>query len=273
VGLELDLAQALPSVRADGHELVQVLVNLLGNAHHVLSRASGPRRVFVRTWSEQGRVYCRILDTGPGVEAEVRHRLFSPFFSTKEAGVGLGLTVSRNLVRGAGGELSLDETGAGASFTLWLPGIEKAAENAGADSMEGSVEKPMPLKGVSILIADDEDAIRGVLERFFQRDGATVVGVSGGVDALDVIRRRTVDVIVLDVRMPDKDGAEVYRELRKERPELAGRVIFLSGDVTRVTEELDVPQSRVLVKPVELGDLKRAVMDTVAGMRSTFSLR
>jgi len=131
----------------------------------------------------------------------------------------------------------------------------------------------MPLKGVSILIADDEDAIRGVLERFFQRDGATVFGVSGGVDALDAIRRRTVDVIVLDVRMPDKDGAEVYRELRKERPELAGRVIFLSGDVTRVTEELDVPQHRVLVKPVELGDLKRAVMDTVAGMRSTFSLR
>jgi signal transduction histidine kinase/ActR/RegA family two-component response regulator len=260
VGLELDLADALPGVRCDPHEMVQVIVNLLGNSHQVLSRANGPKRVFVRTWTEARQVYCRIRDTGPGIPVEDRERVFSPFFSSKENGVGLGLSVSRNIVFGAGGNLALDNAGPGASFTIVLPGQDAVAP----------VERPAKasrgtLAGVRILIADDEDAIRGVLERFFLRDGAVVHAAAGGAAALDAIRRHPVDVVILDLRMPDVDGAEVYRTIRKEQPHLTDCVIFLSGDVSRVAEELHVPFDRVLVKPVELGELKRAALKIVLG--------
>ncbi len=262
VGLELDLAPGLPSVRADRHELAQVIVNLLGNAHAVLTRSSGPRRVFVRTWTDDSRVCCTVRDTGPGIPEGIHERVFSPFFSTKASGVGLGFTVSRNILRTAGGELRLDQGGPGASFTLWLPG-DAAAPATPRDSHPKAVRpasRVSPLHGATVLVADDEDAIRGVLERFFTRDGATVIMANGGKPALEALRTRTVDVAVLDVRMPDMDGAAVYRTIKAERPELAAKVIFLSGDVTSVTEELDVPKERVLVKPVELADLKRAVL-------------
>jgi CheY-like chemotaxis protein len=268
IGLEVDAPENLPAVRADAHELIQVIVNILGNAHAELSGAAGPRRVFVRAWADGDRVYCRILDTGPGISPELRDRIFSPFFSAKQTGVGLGLTVSRHLVRASGGDLVLDENGPGASFTLWLPAhpvsqVPVAAAAPGPSIFVRS-QTPDGLTGLTVLLADDEPAIRGVLERFFEREGARVITVAGGKAALEAIAQRPVDVAVLDLRMPDLDGTSVYRVIKEKHPELAPRVIFLSGDVSRVTEELDVPGNRVLVKPVELGDLRRAVAEIAA---------
>ncbi|MBI4501946.1 MAG: response regulator [Gemmatimonadetes bacterium] len=273
IGLELDLESVLPDVRVDAHEMAQVVVNLLGNAHAVLARTEGPKRVFVRTWTEGGLVHCRVRDTGPGISTEIRGRIFSPFFTTRQTGVGLGLTVSRNLVRGAGGDLVLDPADArgGASFTFSLPAAQAVAAVfnpvMNGQRVEASVDQSSPFHGMTILVVDDEDAIRGVLERYFRRDGATVVVAEGGNRAVEAIRREAIDVVLLDLRMPDLDGTEVYRIMRRERPELASRTIFLSGDATRVTEELDVPRNRVLVKPVELGELRRVVSDLAAGVR------
>ena len=261
IGLELDLASGLPSVRCDAHELVQVIVNLLGNAHGFLKETTGPKRVFVRTWTDSGRVYFRVLDTGPGIRPDIQERMFSPFFSTKAVGVGLGLTVSRNLVRGAEGDLSFDPEEPGASFTFWLPARVEARSKPVV--REQPMPRPKALAGITILVADDEEAIRSVLERFFSRDGATVVVAGGGVAALEAIRRQPIDVVVLDVRMPDLDGASVYRAILKERPDLASKVIFLSGDVSRVADEVGISRDRVLVKPIELGDLKRVVANLV----------
>src|SRR5205823_3808983 len=116
------------------------------------------------------------------------------FFSTRESGVGLGLTVSRNLMRGLGGDLLLDGPPAdgGASFTLSLPAVNAPTPHpepsaANGSRTRGTGEGSSPFEGITILVVDDEDAIRNVLERYFRRDGATVVAANGGKHAVELI--------------------------------------------------------------------------------------
>lgn len=269
--IEMDLGGRLPDVWADPHELVQVLVNLLGNAHAALARNTGPRTVLVRTWADDSHVWCRIRDNGPGIPEDVRGRIFSPFFSTREGGVGLGLTVSRNMVRTAGGELVLDPGpsggGGGASLTFWLPPApaETVSGGNGAAPVAGGARPQGSLRDRVIVVADDEDAIRNVLERFLRREGSRVIAAPGGREVLAIIRAEPVDAVVLDMRMPDLDGARVYQALQAERADVASRTVFLSGDITGVAEELGVPDHRVLLKPIELADLKRVLLRLIDG--------
>ncbi|MSR07077.1 MAG: response regulator [Gemmatimonadetes bacterium] len=218
----------------------------------------------IRTWVEGGRVFCRVHDTGPGVPPEARSRVFSPFFSTNVAGAGLGLTVSRNMIRAAGGDLVLDENESGASFTFWLPAAPAEADEGSGGPSDGS-QAHGSLKNRVIVVADDEDAIRNVLDRFLRREGSRVIAVGGGREALDVIRSEPVDAVLLDVRMPDLDGARVYQALLAERPEVAARTLFLSGDATGVAHELGVPGHRVLLKPIELAELRRVLINLLNG--------
>ncbi len=262
IAVEQELDTRVPDVVADPHELSQVIVNLLGNAHAALQRAPAPRQVVIRTWADGGRVYCRVRDNGPGIPPEVGPQIFSPFFSTRESGAGLGLTVSRNMLRGAGGDLVLDPGAGGASFTWWLPAAP-AGPAADAPAGPRASGAGSVLRDRVILVADDEASIRGVLERFLEREGVRVLVAGGGREALARARAEPVDAVLLDVRMPDLGGAEVYRALVAEQPDVARRTLFLSGDVTGVAEDLGVPPERVLIKPIELADLRRALVRVV----------
>jgi CheY-like chemotaxis protein len=159
----------------------------------------------------------------------------------------------------------------GASFTFWLPQAGGVGTRISpppppkGDGAAGAATRSAPFQDVTILVVDDEEAIRSVLERYFRKEGATVKVAAGGSSALETIRREPVDIVVLDLRMPDLGGAEVYQIIQNEKPALADRTIFLSGDATRATEELQVPPGRVLVKPVELQDLTKAVLQVRGG--------
>ncbi|WP_284614690.1 PAS domain S-box protein [Aquabacterium humicola] len=129
IELKLELDGALPAVQADEDQIAQIVLNLLVNAQHVLSQSDGVRRVTLRTGvvPESGELpasaWLRVVDTGPGVAPDVRARLFEPFFTTKPqgSGTGLGLSVSRTLARKQGGDLTLEDSAAGAVFQLRLP--------------------------------------------------------------------------------------------------------------------------------------------------------
>src|SRR6185436_1154608 len=183
-----DLGGSLPDVETDPHQLAQVLVNLLGNAHAALHQSWGDRNVTVRTWTEAGRVLCQVTDTGPGIPADARTRIFSPFFSTRKGGAGLGLTVSRNMLRSVGGDLALDASREGASFTFWLPAAAAQPELPGAEPKAPGESGNGSLRNRMIVVADDEGAIRSVLERFLRREGSRVIAVCGGRQALEVSR-------------------------------------------------------------------------------------
>ena len=108
--------------------------------------------------------------------------------------------------------------------------------------------------------------MRRPMARYLTRKGADVVEAGDGAAALTLLRERAADVILADLRMPRMGGMELYAQLEEERPELAARVLFLSGDVSQLAEpgNTPVPRERVLVKPVELAELERRILEFVS---------
>ena len=281
ISIEGRLDPILPSVHGDANRLEQVLVNLLSNALDALRSVKPPRRLVVDSFVESGRVCVAVTDNGPGVAPEIAERLFRPFATTKgRRGTGLGLYISRQLVREAAGDLGLDAAdGRGARFLLWLPAAPTvepvvperpaaAPSTAAAPAAPAAPAVPAAgatLAGIRVLLVDDEEMIRRPMVRFLSRRGAEVTEASDGVQALERLAGFEPHVILADLRMPKMDGAELYARLQTERPELAERVLFLSGDITQLAGRglAPVARERVLVKPVELAELERRIQDFV----------
>jgi len=264
VGGHLDLG--LPPVEGDAIKLEQVVVNLLANAIDALRAIKPPRRLTVDTGAADDRVWVAIADNGRGVPPEIAARLFRPFATTKgRRGTGLGLYISRQIAREGGGDLTLasapgDE--GGARFVLSLPAAPAPAELPEAAVAHGA---PVSLSGLRVLLVDDEEGVRRPMARFLKRRGADVDEASDGAAALAQLALREPDVILADLRMPRMSGVELFARLEDERPHLAARVLFLSGDVSQLAEPGNTPvaRERVLVKPVELAELERRILEFV----------
>jgi len=284
VGGRLD--PSLPAVEGDAIKLEQVVVNLLANAIDALRRVKPPRKLTVDTWAQDASVCVAVGDNGEGVAPEIAPRLFRPFATTKgHRGTGLGLYISRQIAREAGGDLALvSPPEGGARFALSLPLARAAsvpvagqARAAGSDpGTPGGGRAPgggagASLAGVRVLIVEDEEGVRRPMARFLARRGAEVEEAADGVDGLDRLRARAPDVVVVDLRMPRMGGIELYARLEEERPELARRVLFLSGDVSQLAEpgNTPVPRERVLVKPVELAELERRIAAFVQELKAS----
>lgn len=270
ISIDGKLDPELPVVMGDANRLEQVVINLLSNALDALRTVKPPRQLTVDSFADNGRVYVIVSDNGSGVAADVVPRLFRPFATTKgRKGSGLGLYISRQLVREAEGDLELVPTPAGgARFALWLPSTAVPAARGTPVPPPAAKPSANSLAGVSILLVDDEELIRRPITRFLTKRGATVSEAGDGAAALEVLRQKgEPQVILADLRMPRMDGAEFYERLQEERPALAGRVFFLSGDITQLAGRgvSDIPRDRVLVKPVELAELEQRISNFLKG--------
>jgi CheY-like chemotaxis protein len=255
--------------------LEQVLVNLLSNALDALRGVKPPRRLTVDSFADDGRLCVTVTDNGPGVAPEIVGRLFRPFATTKgRRGTGLGLYISRQLVREAEGDLELvPQTERGTRFLVWVPpapaGLVVAAATAAVAPVAAAPAGQAILAGVRVLLVDDEELIRRPMGRFLTKRGAEVRDAGDGEAALELLQSGfEPHVILADLRMPRMDGVEFYQRLQRDRPGLADRVLFLSGDITQLAGRglAEVPRDRVLVKPVELAELERRVLEFVREM-------
>ena len=275
ISIEGRLDPLLPSVIGDANRLEQVIVNLLSNALDALRAVTPPRRLTVDSFVDDtgGRVCVTVTDNGPGIAPDIAKRLFRPFATSKgNRGTGLGLYISRQLVREAEGELDVVPSTGGAKFLVWLPSTRAATATAPA-----ALPQPVPisetppataasLERVRVLLVDDEELIRRPMGRFLKKRGAEIAEAVDGLEALERIRTGfEPHVILADLRMPRMDGAEFFLRLQEERPALADRVLFLSGDITHLAGRglAEVPRDRVLVKPVELAELERRLVEFV----------
>ena len=221
-----DVPPTTPPVHADADQLHQVVVNLVVNAQQALIGAAQPRRLTLRTWEEATNVVLEVADNGPGMTPEVAKRAFEPFFTTKPQGVGtgVGLSVCHGIVAAHGGRIELDTgPGEGARFRLYLPRSEE-------DTVVRTAAQPAETGRGRVLVVDDEPEIASLLAERLTRDGLVVVTASSGRRALAAIEAGGIDLVVSDLRMPDMDGTTLAGEIGRRWPDLAGRIVMITGD-------------------------------------------
>jgi CheY-like chemotaxis protein len=255
------LAKEVPILWADTHQLHQVVVNLVANAHQAMREVPGPRRLTVASGVSAGGgwVWIEVRDTGPGVAEELEGRIFEPFFTTKPPGVGtgLGLSLCQGIVEGHGGKIGLVRgQDRGAVFRVELP-----VEGPEGTDVAVVTEAPMATRGARILVVDDEPGIAGVLAEVLQLDGHVVETVGNGEAALGKLALGRYELILSDIRMPELDGPSLYRELERRDPRFLRRMIFLTGDTLSpgTREFLEKTGAPCLSKPFTLSDVREIV--------------
>jgi PAS domain S-box-containing protein len=266
VEVHLRLADDLPPLWADPHQLHQVIVNLMTNAHQAMREAARPRHLTLTTQYDpvQNRVCLEVADTGPGIPLEIQARIFEPFFTTKPPGVGtgLGLSLCRGMIEGHGGSIQVQSPpGKSAVFRVELP-VEAPPATVLPPPMP---EVLPPLQGKSILVVDDEPQIADVLVQTLSSDGHDVETATDGAIALDKLQGNTYDLILSDLRMPTMDGPDLYREVERHYPGLEQRFIFLTGDTLspEMRTFLEQTQAPCLDKPFSLQEVRQMVQQAM----------
>jgi nitrogen fixation negative regulator NifL len=262
VEVHLDLADDLPALWADSHQLHQVIVNLITNAHHAMRGGESVRRLTIRTKYETpgSQVLLEVADTGPGIPDPVVAHIFEPFFTTKPVGkgTGLGLPLCQGIVEGHGGTIRVDsKPGQGATFQIELPVIPAPLGEGGDASASFRALPP----GRHILIVDDEPDVAGVLEDLLRADGQQIEAVTDGRAALEKIQVEEYDLILCDVRMPRLDGPGLYRALDQSKPKLLQHFVFLTGD-TLNPESCEFVQrtgAPCINKPFDFDEVRRVI--------------
>jgi CheY-like chemotaxis protein len=276
--LNLRLAPRLPPVRGDASQLRQVVMNLVINASEALADVGGLIELatevvqidgdFARDNSTDAEVLdgeCILLevrDNGTGMTEDVKARVFDPFFTTKFTGRGLGLAAVQGIVRGHGGAIAVQsEPGRGSTFRVFLPRAKEMAHTMPpADAANGTWRG----EG-TVLIADDEEAVRLTAARMMEALGFQVVLAAGGAEAIDRFRAapEAFRLALVDLTMPQLSGEEVVRQLRKVRADL--RVLLMSGcpDTELMSRSADNEPVDFLPKPFQLATLVAKVREAL----------
>ncbi|GIF09227.1 histidine kinase [Actinoplanes siamensis] len=272
IDLTVRTTAGLPAVMADPGQLEQVLVNLAVNARDAMP--TGGRLTIdtaevrvddeypgVRAELSPGRyLRLRISDTGTGMPKEVIDKAFEPFFTTKPSGqgTGLGLATVYGIITQAGGTVQIySEPGIGTTFTILLPVTDVQAQEVATEEADSRLVG----HGATVLVVEDEEALREVTSRILRRGGYTVLAANGGEEALRLAAENHVDVLLTDVIMPGMLGKDLADTVTTRYPRT--KVLFMSGYAQPVltnhgTLAVDV---HLLEKPFTSAELLRALHD------------
>ena len=276
IRFETDIPHDLWTVTGDPTQLHQVLMNLSLNARDAMPDGGvmvlGARNVIVDEIAlgpapdgKPGPHVCLwVEDSGTGMSPEVMERIFDPFFTTKEVGkgTGLGLSTSLGIVRSHGGFIRVySEPGRGTTFRVYLP-AQTTSKGAAAP------EAPAPLmrgRGETILLVDDEAAVRSITRQTLESFGYRVITATDGAEAIDAYRRdrKRIDLVVTDMMMPVMDGAALIHVLFQLNPQV--RVIAVSGlgASAQLARTAGAGVKRFLPKPYSADILLRAVREAL----------
>jgi two-component system, cell cycle sensor histidine kinase and response regulator CckA len=277
--LTLRLGRPLPPIQADPGQMQQVVMNLLTNAAESIDPGPGAvtvattvvdcsradlERTRLDTRPEPGEfVLLAVSDTGCGMDAITLQRLFDPFFSTKSAGRGLGLSAVLGIVKSHGGALFVDSSpGRGSTVQALFPaGGARLAPPAAAGDAAAARGRPSP--GGLVLVVDDEDMARAACLAMVERIGYRGLAARDGYEAVELVRRRGREItcVILDLTMPGMDGVATLAELRKLAPAL--EVLLTSGYSEQEATRGFFGQGPAgfIQKPYRVADLAAALAD------------
>jgi PAS domain S-box-containing protein len=285
-----ELDPTLGHARLDPVQFQQVIMNLVVNARDAMPRGG---RLGIRTSNARigpeiaarfpypvrtgDYVLVEVSDTGIGIEEAVRDRIFEPFFTTKAQGkgTGLGLSTVYGIVKQSGGYIWVDsELGEGSTFRVYFPRVEADRHEASSDSpptpsdREGlAPEEEWTGAGITVLLAEDETAVRWLARRILERAGHTVLEAADGEEALQVAAGHPgrIHLLVSDVVMPGRRGPELYEALAAVRPGI--KAVFISGySQDYLSQELlGSPDVTFVAKPFTPARLRAAIARAFTG--------
>jgi two-component system cell cycle sensor histidine kinase/response regulator CckA len=281
VSLDVKHGRDLWPVRADLNQFEQAIVNLAVNARDAMPNGGKlsitTRNITREDCAEFGEkllapaeyVLVEVRDTGEGIAPNLLDKIFEPFFTTKEVGkgTGLGLSTVYGIVKQTGGYIFADSAmGEGSVFRIFLPRHIPAPADTAKQAVEAEPRGADLTGRGTVLLVEDEVAVRAFAARALASRGYQVVEAGSGVEALSAIERNggDVDLVVSDVVMPEMDGPTLLRELRQKRPDM--KVIFISGYAEEAFKK-NLPEGErftFLPKPFSLKDLVAAVKETMA---------
>ena len=278
------LAESLWAIEADPDQIVQVVMNLCVNARDAMAQGGTLTIATANVVAEEGNLGMRpyvapgdyvelsVTDTGIGISKDMQENIFEPFFTTKEVGkgTGLGLATVYGIAKQSGGYVWVDSAlGHGARFTIYLPRVEQAI----APGLSATAEaRPRGME--TILIAEDEEALRESMRDFLRSLGYTVLAASSGPKALALASAHPgpIELLITDVVMPKMSGRELSEMLGSLRPDL--KTIYMSGytDDAVLRHGVQKLGTAFLQKPFSLGALAREVRGRLAGPLGASSL-
>jgi PAS domain S-box-containing protein len=271
IAFKFALDETIPEFSADPNQLQQVIMNLCVNARDAMLAQEGGGCISVATErvrgsellrlgaeSERDYVCIRVADTGCGMPAHVRARIFEPFFTTKQnsGGTGLGLSVVYGIILNHRGFLEVESVeGQGSTFLIYLP-LEAVKSSAAVVAAAGTARR-IPMGKETILVVEDEQSLRDLLKALLQPSGYKLLMAPDGVEAVSMLMSEpaAIDAILLDLNLPRMNGLEVYRNIRRLRPD--AKVIVISGNITPETRQelIGLGQNDFIPKPYSLEDL------------------
>ena len=286
IGEDIELAfrpaAALGHIKADPNQIGQVIMNLVVNARDAmpdggrLDLVTGTRQVddidtATRLDLVPGPyVFCRLRDSGAGMDEAVQSRIFEPFFTTKERGkgTGLGLSTAYGIIQQSGGTIVVDsKPGAGATFTVYLPRVDAPLEA----STSGTGPVGVADGHETVLVVEDEDELRRLVCQTLELHGYRTLEAPNAEAALKHCERHgtLIRLLVTDVVMPQMSGPELFEQVSASRPDL--KVIFMSGYLTERQDHRAIFDNNrpFLQKPFSTSQLVRIVREVLDAPSST----
>jgi PAS domain S-box-containing protein len=269
-----DLMGAKAMVMADAGQMEQVLINLATNARDAMPKGGkltisteikevDDAYIAVYGYGKTGTyALISVTDTGTGMDAETQEKIFEPFFTTKGVGegTGLGLAIAYGIIKQHDGYIKVySKEGKGTTFKILLPVIEEAKARG------QEIEAAVPAKGgtETILVAEDDAALRKLAKIVLESSGYTVITAEDGEEAITKYmgNRDKIQLVVLDMIMPKKSGKEAYDEIKKISPDV--KALFASGYTMDIItkKELLGEDMEIVVKPIPSKDLLRKVRE------------
>jgi signal transduction histidine kinase len=276
LSLELDLDPDPCLVLGSDLELQQIFLNVINNAFDALVESHTPAgRLVVRTRRDEQEMQAAFLDNGPGMKEP--EKVFDHFYTTKAVGkgTGLGLSIAGAIVRNHNGRIGAENRSeGGACFLLRLPAapeglVEQAGERkAAARTAPEPARRRAEALRASVLVVDDEPSVLELQIAILETHGADAVGARSGSEACDRLRESSFDLVVTDLKMPGSiSGQDLFRWAQRERPEIARRFVFVTGDT--MSEEalvfLEATGRRCVQKPFSVEGYLDVLRDTLEG--------
>ena len=249
----------IPEVLCSPAELREVFINLISNALNAMPDGGS---ISFSTWSDENTVFISISDTGTGMTEGVKKKIFDPFFTTRRPeGTGLGMSTSYGIIEEHGGKIDVEsEVGKGTTFTLSIPNENGTTQRAVSSESFHEIKE----KGLRILVVDDNEDMRSVLNQSLSSIGHIVKTVENGTDALELAKREGFDIVLCDLIMPDIYGYDVIKALNELEKSPKIGIITGWGEELNPQENEGLKVDFIVKKPFKLSYLTKQISEAFA---------